>query len=258
MVWVTVFISNKIRTFLTYLILAVCLVACKKDNALDCFKSNGADVTEIRSLSGFDKIELNDKIALTISKGSAFAVRVKAGKHIIKNIKTRVSDGVLIIENVNTCNFVRGYKRQIEVQVSLPQLTALMHNSVSDVKFDESFEQDSIYLNLESSGAVYLCGRFNCISSFSNGNGDLYLKGTTKRLVAQTQGTNYVHAEELTISESAQVDLASLGDVRLNGKGLKKLQYRIYKSGNLYYSGDVQLVSGSLEKGATGRLIHYH
>ena len=63
-------------------------VGCKKENALDCFKSNGKEITETRELGAFTKIMLYDNIDLNITKGTVYKVDVVAGKHIIKNIKT--------------------------------------------------------------------------------------------------------------------------------------------------------------------------
>ncbi len=228
---------------------------CKKENALDCLKSNGKEHSEIRSLAYFNKIIVNDKIEMNIVNGQACMAEVRAGKNIIKNIRTEVKNGTLTIENKNTCNFVRGYKHKIQVTITLPYLSTLIHKSVSEVYFDDAFKQDSIYVDVESSGSVHVRGQFNYIRTFSDGNGDLYLAGTTKRLETFTQGTNYIDAEQLSITDSARIELLSLGDCYLNGAGLKKLEYRIGKSGNLYYSGDIQKMNGTFDNGAKGRLI---
>lgn len=234
----------------------VTFLSCKKENAFDCLKSNGVRHTEIRSLLYFDKVEVNDKIEVTLVKGQNYSAEVRAGKNIIKNIRTEVKDATLKIENKNTCNFVRGYKHKIEIVVTVPYLSTLIHKSVSDIYFDKDFKQDSIFVDVESSGSVHLTGEFDCIRTLSDGNGDLYLSGSTKRLETYTQGTNYIHAENLTVTDLARVELFSLGDCYLDGNGLQRLEYRIGKSGNLYYSGDIRELSGTYDNGAKGRLIH--
>jgi hypothetical protein len=102
------------------------LMGCKKENSLDCFKSNGREVYEIRNLGSFTKIEVNEKIEVTVFKGTEFKIEVIAGKNIIKNIKTRIVNDTLKIENRNTCNFVRGYKKKVRVNVTLPYLHGLL------------------------------------------------------------------------------------------------------------------------------------
>lgn len=193
---------------------------------------------------------------MVIAKGTGFKVEVSAGKHIINKIFTGVENGVLKIENRNKCNVVRGYKKHITVKVSVPHLKVFKHNSVSEVRFDENFVQDSIFLNILSSGNLYLNGSFDVITTESNGNGDLYLSGSTKYLNSYTRGTNFIHAENLNISEYAEITTVSIGDVNLKGSGLKKLKYYIGKSGNIYYSGHISEISGSSDNSATGQIIN--
>ncbi|MBL7933072.1 MAG: DUF2807 domain-containing protein [Bacteroidia bacterium] len=228
---------------------------CKKPGSFDCFKSNGPETTEVRNLDAFSRIELEDKIDIVIVQGTEYKAEVSSGKHIMNKIFTGVENGTLKIENRNKCNVVRGYKKHVTVTVTLPRLAALTHNSVSDIRFDGNFVQDSIYLKILSSGNLHLDGTFDVITTESNGNGDLYLSGSTKYLNSYTRGTNFVHAEELIISEYAGIQTVSIGDVYLNGSSLKRLKYYIGKSGNIYYSGNITEITGYAEPEATGQVI---
>lgn len=243
------------KYFFAYSFFLFAFLSCRKENALDCFKSNGPEVTEIRDLDPFTKIELNDKIELTVSYGPAFKVEVIAGKHIIKNISTKVEDGVLKIENRNTCNFVRGYKRENRVNVTMPYLRSLLNNSVAKVEIMDGFEQDSIKVRAESSGDIHLNGKFFYVLSHSNGNGDMYLKGNCEKLFVYAQGTNFIKAEDLIVNDYLFVEAVTQGDCYVNATQLKTLEYVLYSTGNIYYKGSPASINGTLDKGSTGKLI---
>jgi hypothetical protein len=227
-----------IKPQLLYLLAALSLFSCKKENRGDCFKSNGDEITEARITASFKNISLNSKIDLTIYKGSEFKVELSAGKHITKNILTKVEHDTLKIENINTCNFVRGYKKGIKLSITLPHLNYLVNTSVGTVRFADDFAQDSLDVKVESSGDMYVCGNYKYINVVSSGNGDVYIKGKSDKLWAYMYGTNYLHAEDLIVANEIYVESVSFGDCFLNAKQAQRFEYKIHKSGNIYYSGN--------------------
>jgi len=216
------------------------LSSCKKDNALDCFKSNGKDVSEIRNTSSFNTIKIESKIDANILKGTVFNVEVIAGKHIIKNVSTKVVNGALVVDNQNTCNFVRGYKRSIVVNITVPYTKYVVNNGVGTIRFAEDFAQDTLLIRAESSGDVYINGNFNQIRTSSHGNGDIYINGSTNSIFVYANGTNFLHAQNLRIKDYAFVETYSIGDCFLNAGEVKKLEINIHKDGDIYYSGQPQ------------------
>lgn len=211
---------------------------CKKENALDCFKSNGTEITDSRDPGPFKIIKTYDKIDLNITKGTEFKVDVVAGKNIIKNIKTKVIDGVLSIDNNNRCNFVRGYKRKVTVNVTLPYLVRVENHGVGTTTFSEGYAQDTIQLLAENSGDIILHGTFNEVRTSSHGNGDIYLNGSCNRLYVYTYGTNVLKCENFVINSYVFVETISIGDCFINAPNGGKLEYNIWRDGNIYYKGN--------------------
>lgn len=229
-------------------------VSCKRENALDCFKSNGVEVTETRDIGTFSIIVLHDKIDLNVIKGSEYKVDVVAGEHIIKNIKTTIKDGVLRLDNNNKCNFVRGYKRNVTVNVTVPSIVRVESRGVGTIKFSENFTQDTIQLLAENSGDIYLNGTFNQIKTSSHGNGDIYLSGACDRLYVYMFGTNILKAEGLTINTFVFVENISIGDCFINAPVAGILEYNIWRSGNIYYRGNLIAISNPKGDGK-GQLV---
>lgn len=234
------------RSF-SYFFIMIALFSCKKENRLDCFKSNGPEITETRHIGPFKIINLSSKIDLTIYQGAEYKVEVTAGKHIIKNITTVVSGDTLKIDNENKCNFVRGYKKTISVAVTLPYLKYLVNNGVGTIYFSEKFSQDTLLLRAESSGDIHLKGSFNEVKASSHGNGDLYMSGAANTLYVYVNGTNYLYANELYVKKYAFIETLTLGDCFLNATDLQTFEYNIHKSGRIFYKGDPATINNFSE-----------
>lgn len=234
---------------------SLCLISCKKENAFDCFAPNGKVISEWRYPKTFSAIEMNDNIEVTIFKGADYKLEVIAGQNIIKNIYTGVEEGVLKIENRNKCNFVRGYKKKMRVNITLPYFHTILSNGVARLNLDEAFSQDTVRIKAESSGDVHINGTYDCINVVSSGNGDVYVSGTCKAMYVYMSGTNYLRAENLQASDKLFIETLTLGDCFVNAKHLKQLEYKLWREGNIYYRGDPDSLSGYYDKDSKGKLI---
>lgn len=230
-------------------------LSCKKENAFDCFKSNGSEVSEVRNLPSFKSVEVSNKIDVMILKGSEFKVEVVAGKHIISNISTKVENGDLKIRNNNECNFVRGYKRTIRVNITLPHLEIIKNDGVGTVRFADDFAQDTLVVRAESSGDIHVNGTFGQIRTSSHGNGDIYINGRSKSLLVYSNGTNFLYAKGLTVKDYVYIETLSIGDCHIKADSLGQLDYNIQDTGNLYYTGEPGLVQNVASAPGAGRAI---
>lgn len=249
------YIRKNASFWIIYACFTLALISCKKENALDCFKSNGATVTEKRNMPPFNVIKLYNKIDIYINQGPDYTIEVRTGKNIIKNIKTTVSDGVLTIDNSNKCNFVRGYKEKISINITLPYLTRSENRGVGTIRFSNTFTQDTLQVMAENSGDTYVYGTFNEIRTSSHNNGDIYLNGTCKRLFGYVFGTNVLNADSLKITNYVFVESISIGDCFINAPNGGILEYNIWRSGNIYYTGNPAQITNYSDGTGKGRLI---
>lgn len=243
------------RNIITYAFILFVFVSCKKENAFDCLKSNGAETIETRQLTGFNVIKVYDKIDLNITRGIEYKVEVKAGKNIISNVHTEVKNEELIIKNENKCNFVRGYKKHITVNVTIPYLKRVENNSVGAVRLINNFVQDSIFLKAENSGDIYFDGAADYIRTSSRGNGDIYLSGQCKMLYVYMFGTNFLYGQDLTVSTYAFVESVSVGNCYVYAPDNGTFEYNLWKSGNIYYRGNPLYINNFSDGSGKGKLI---
>lgn len=165
-----------------------------------------------------------------------------------------MANDTLTIDNNNKCNFVRGYKKNISITITLPSVKKVINNGVGTIRFADSFLQDTLMVKAESSGDIYVAGSYKSLTAISSGNGDLHLRGTTNYLNAFTMGTNYIRADELIVKDYAFVETLSLGDSYINASQLQKFHYNIHKSGRIFYKGtpvEISNLSEDTSKKAT-------
>ena len=242
------------KKLLAYIFLLLAF-SCKKENALDCFKSNGTEITEVRALGVFNEVSVYDKIDLKLLQGNEYKVEVFAGKNIIQNIEVKNLDGKLRIKNNNKCNFVRGYKKHVAVTVTVPKIDKVESMGVGTVTFESDFIQDMIYVYAENSGDMHVNGIFRRIKTGSHGNGDIYIRGTCDTLTVYAFGTNSTFAKETKINTYAFVESITVGDVHLTAPTSGTLDVKIWKAGNVRYSGFPSIVNDFSDGSGKGKLI---
>jgi hypothetical protein len=229
--------------------------SCKKENAFDCFTSNGGQITEVRNTGSFQFIDVYDNMEVIIHKGADYSVEVSAGKNIIEKITSKVVDGTLKLENLNTCNFVRGYKKKIKINITVPSIRKITNNGVGPIVFDADFSQDALNVRAENSGDIIINGTFNEVRSSSHGNGDIYFNGSAKTLLVYSNGTNFTHAENFKVSDKIYISTYSVCHAYFNFDGLTKFEYYIWSDGNIYYTGNPTVIENLGNEDAKGKLI---
>ncbi|MBS1650648.1 MAG: DUF2807 domain-containing protein [Bacteroidetes bacterium] len=237
------------------IVFAFILIKCKPANAFDCLKSNGSEETVSRNVGYFYSISLSGKIELSIVQGQAYNAEVTAGKNLLNNISTTVNNGTLTIENNNKCNFVRGYKHTIKVKVTVPNLKSVFNLSTSDIWFSQGFNQDTIFLRCNNAGDIHIDGNFNQLTTSAHGNGNIYVSGNTNSFNAYMNGTTFLYANTINIASYAFIETLSIGDAYINLPNGGVFQYNIWRSGNIYYTGNPAVITNYSNGSGSGKAI---
>jgi hypothetical protein len=209
--------------------------------------------TQIRVVEAFDVIKVYDKIDLNVRQGSDLKVEVNAGEHLLSNIETRVENGALIIKNNNKCNFVRGYKKKITVNITVPAVSKIDNEGVGTLTFSGNL--DSLFVRAENSGDIQVSGSFKRLQTSSHGNGDIYLNGVADKLYVYMFGTNFLRGENLKVNNYIFIETISIGDCHVNAPYNGTLDYNIWRSGNIYYMGNPAVINNFSDGTAKGKLI---
>ena len=135
--------------------------SCNKENAPDCFKTAGEVQTETRDLGNFSKLELNSNLKYELVDTNFCGIEITGPKNLLPKIDAQLSDGVLKIENVNTCNFLRSFEHEIIVTLYFDSITNIQNFSTgSVVSLNELKARKLVLENKHANGKIEL--NLNC------------------------------------------------------------------------------------------------
>jgi len=175
---------------------------------LSGIQGSGTSKTEMRTFTGFKKIEAGGAINLEVSVQNEFSVEVQADDNLLSNIKMEVNGETLKIYSEDRIS----PKTKISVKISLPVIEGLdisgaSSGNISNVKANS--------LDLRASGAS-----------------KIKIDGQVKNLKADASGASAIDAENLQ-AENAEVEasgaskaaVAVTNDLDVNASGASKITY---------------------------------
>ncbi len=219
----------------------------------DCLKSYGKIVIDTRNVKAFTTLDVFDKIDVYYTQDatvSSYSVKVITGEHLLSNISTVVSGGVLQIKNNNKCNFVRGSHNDVTVYITAPYIESFIQDGVGIMYSGNMIKQDSINYKINNSGDIHLNINVQSIKGSLYGAGDIYLNGTAQNHLVNAVGECFVNAQNLQTAYSFIV-YNSTGQANINVTG--ELDAVVSYHGNIYYSGNPTVIHKSGT--GTGKLI---
>ncbi|MAY83990.1 MAG: hypothetical protein CMP59_07645 [Flavobacteriales bacterium] len=219
------------------IILALLLSACAKENMGDCFKSTGKDRTEKRMLQSFTAIEIDDEINVFLEQSSENSAEVSGGENLLEFIRTEVKNGILYIENDNRCNWVRSFKKDINVIIRASNLEQITYYGSGDVKCLGTLTPNKFLLNAwNASGDIELDINCNDVElKLHTGPISLKCKGSGDRFIAYNSSIGKLDTRKFVASDVLAVN-ANSGDLKVFSDSL--LDANIEGNGDLYYSGN--------------------
>lgn len=235
--------TNKIVVFACGALLL--FTACKKGGAF-CYSPKGENITEVRALENFSKIELGMSADLYVSQGADYQVKIESSENIMGIIETKVSGNKLKIDLKNN-KCLRG-NSMVKVFVQLPSLNALSVSGSGQVYVLNQIHTSSLDIDISGSGDVTIDSlNAQYISENVSGSGRLYLK-STDTLIQQTiniSGSGKIEAFGMPTLET-KIKISGSGEGRIHV--IDYMDAHISGSGNIFYMGHPtinQHISGS-------------
>ena len=210
------------------------IISCGKESA--CLKSTGNIAVEIRELNSFSKLSLSDKINVQLKPSNVNRLTISAGENIIPYIITEVNNDELIIKNDNSCNFLRSYKKSIDIILEYDALVKINYFGAGKVSSVDTIRQP--YLEVIAKGSS---GDFDLLLDTDSvrfilhtGNTNLYLNGNAATAFFYSGGTSIVKAQNLN-TQNCFANNSGSGDFYIHV--LDYLYAEIQDQGNIYFSG---------------------
>lgn len=222
------------------LVLTALFSNCKREQMDDCFTGTGNTKTDNRPLEAFSHLVIDDLIEVTYVTAPTHSLRIKAGENLLEGIKTEVKDGVLHVQNENRCNWVRSFKKKIEITLFAPELQSLEMYGGSSFFCSDTIKTQEFRANLWSASGkldVLLAADYVELKSHT-GPADILAKGSCRELVAYSNGNGSLNSLAL-LSEKALVVNQNTGKIEV--QVTQEMNVDLRGSGNIYYLGNPQI-----------------
>lgn len=223
----------------------------------DCVTSAGPETTVERVTGAFNSIITNDKLQIILIQDtlSDEFIRITGPRNLVGQITTEVKEGVLHLNNTNTCNFVRSFKLRFTLEVHLKALDRIEINGASSVQCANTLKLDNIAVAHNAlSDAVFDLDVENEVYVQSFNSASTILKGHANTLKGSIEEVSDLNALELECNE-VLIDQHSPVDCFIDGTDI--IFVKIYNEGNVYYKREPSIYKDLNYRRGNGNLILY-
>lgn len=229
------------------------LASCAKEHRGDCFLGVGGHMSEVRTLSEFRSIVLEDRIDLELRQDSTArpTLVVEGGSNLLPRITTEVRNGELHISSDLKCNWVRKLEHP-KVRLTFPRLERITYRGVGDITAVTPIRGGTFRLEQrDGHGTVRLQLHVDTAwIGLHTGVGDAVISGTADQLSLYTLNFAHIDAGSLAARE-VLVNNSGSGDIRCRASDALFVQVR--SVGDVYYAGDPSILQAQLT--GSGRLV---
>ena len=221
--------------------------ACHKGGPFG-IKGKGNNVTELKNLDGFDKIQLSIDADIFYIQDSVFKVEISAQQNILTVLKVEVENHTLKFD------FKRNVweHNKITVTVHSPNMNEFNISGSGNITAQTPITATNMELDISGSGSVYLPSlTAKNLKATISGNGDVKIAGGS--LVTQDfeiSGSGKIDALDI-VTQISTANVSGWGDITIHV--VESLKATISGSGDISYKGNPTIdedISG------TGKLIH--
>jgi hypothetical protein len=217
------------------ILIAVLLTACKKPTDRACFKSNGKEASEIRQLDFFTELELDGLFKLKLVEDTQSYCLITGPENLIPFITTEVSNGIIRINDLNKCRFLRSYQYEINIELHGNNWRQITSYGPTYVYSTDTLTISSLRIDgKKSSNDFNLILRGDTLYTDLSGPTDLTLKGNLNFCYLYHTGTGNVNTHKL-VAPFLHAHSRGTGSFRLQTYSTFIAEVR--SEGNVYYRG---------------------
>ena len=219
----------------------IIVLGCNKPQAPDCFQKAGDIVSVERTFdSTIKSLEIHDFIHITLIHSDENKVIVSGPENLLPEVITSISNGTLLIDDENSCDWVRSFDVQPRIIV-MAKINRISNYSQGNIEsFGPISESRFDMENWQATGQINL--EFNCDSVYyltHTGVSTTSLYGSSQYTYIYHNGLGPVDSKGLS-SQKTSVRSNSINDVSIFAD--EKLVAWIEGSGDILYSGYPQEV----------------
>lgn len=222
--------------------------ACRKGGPWG-IKGKGENITETRSVSGFDEIDLSIDADIYYTQDSVYKVEITAQQNILAVLETKVKNGTLSFD----------YKRNVwdhntvKITIHSPKLRDVELTGSGNFNFQNAITATDLEIDLSGSGEVYFPKLTAQKLDLSiSGSGSVKIAdGTVKNEDFEISGSGSIDVVGLA-AENAELSISGSGDMKVNVTEV--LDVTISGSGSVDYKGNPRITKSISGIGKLNRI----
>ncbi len=225
------------KYYFALLALLLLLVACDLPQGT-CVRGSGQIISEARDVPTFHSVELQGSANIYIEQATQ-SLRIYAEDNIMKVLRTRVIDGVLVIDTDQCVKL----QKPIDIYLSMEEVKALTLTGSGKMVAQNPILSDELKVSIIGSGEIDLPVRARYMSTSIIGSGEIHLNGTASDHEVTLSGSGDIRAMDL-VANNAKVLLAGSGNIDVSAQD--SLDIEIAGSGRVRYKGSPESVHQSI------------
>jgi Putative auto-transporter adhesin, head GIN domain len=236
------------------LVISLLLILAGCNSAgVGCFKPAGALETVTYDLPDFTTIEVNSNIEVRLSMSARNRVALTAGSNLVPGIKVEVIDGVLYLDNLNTCNWTRDYVNPV-IEISNPGINKIVQYGYGSIISTDSLAYEKLILECDGgSGDFKLMVDVGSLVVVTNNVANFYISGVAEKLAVGIYYSDGIFYGENLVAKNCSITHRGSNTIHLNLTG--QLTGGIYSFGDVIAHKQMPL-SVDIEETGTGRFIY--
>ncbi|MDT0691793.1 head GIN domain-containing protein [Salegentibacter sp. F188] len=198
-------------------------------------KGNGKVVTDNRSTSDYDEVQLEGFMSVELIAGTEGQIKVEAESNLQEYILTEVSGRKLKISVEKGVQLDPSRNHDIKITVPFKDLEGVSLTGSGDIRTRDRIKTSNFEANLTGSGDLQLELDANNLDGAITGSGDVTFRGTANNFKCRVTGSGDFEAYDLK-AKFVEAHISGSGDIMVYAS--EKLTARVTGSGDISYRGN--------------------
>jgi hypothetical protein len=240
--------------YLLYIAFIGALFSCKKAEDRTCLKGAGEESVKEVIVPSFDRLDLGPHLKYVLVQDTVEKLVLRGGFNLLNHVETSVSEGLLTISNGNKCNFLRNYKKEIEVEIHFQDIKNVHFEGTKELKCSNTLILNDLSFTIrDGAGRVNLDVNANSLQMLvTHGWGNFDINGNVNFMKLEVRSNGFGNTEGMTVVDSIYVLQSSAENVSINSNNTL-LRAEIGGSGDVLYKGTPTQID--LNNYGTGELV---
>ncbi|MBK7106768.1 MAG: DUF2807 domain-containing protein [Ignavibacteriae bacterium] len=195
-----------IKNIMFLIFVSITIISCK----IGGIKGNGEEITEIREVDSFQKIDVSGNFDVLVEGGKDQNIEIFSESNLIDFIKTKVKNNTLHIYSKEN---LRPTKKML-ISISIPELRAINCSGANNVQA-KAVTSNNFEIDLSGAGSVEIEGATNYLNIDLSGAADLIAKDfISENIKIDVSGAANA---KVYASNSIDADISGAGNIELYG-----------------------------------------